>query len=60
MSNQGRQIQRLVQQYCNAVMTATFDRYKDYMLLLHSIIPIEGYQPKQQQAQQPQQNQQKK
>ena len=59
MSNQGSQIQRLVQQYCNAVMTATFDRYKDYMILLHSIIPDNGVQP-QQQAQQPQQNQQKK
>ena len=59
MSNQGSQIQRLVQQYCNAVMTATFDRYKDYMILLHSIIPDNGVQP-QQQAQQPQQNQQTK
>lgn len=62
MSNQGSQIQRLVQQYCNAVMTATFDRYKDYMILLHSIIPDDGAQPQQpqQQAQQPQQNQQTK
>ena len=62
MSNQGSQIQRLVQQYCNAVMTATFDRYKDYMILVHSIIPDDGAQPQQpqQQAQQPQQNQQKK
>lgn len=60
MSNQGSQIQRLVQQYCNAVMTATFDRYKDYMILLHSIIPDNGVQPQQQQAQQPQQNQQTK
>ena len=61
MSNQGSQIQRLVQQYCNAVMTATFDRYKDYMILLHSIIPDDGAQPQQQQqAQQPQQNQKTK
>lgn len=62
MSNQGSQIQKLVQQYCNAVMTATFDRYKDYMILLHSIIPDDGAQPQQpqQQAQQPQQNQKTK
>ena len=38
MANKVEMIQKMTQQYCNAVLTASFDRYKDYMSLLKSII----------------------
>ena len=45
MANKGEMIQKMVQQYCNAILTASFDRYKDYMQLLKSIIKDEEEQP---------------
>lgn len=42
-------IDRYVQIFCRAVLTAAFDRYKDYMTLLTSIVPRdEATQPAQQ------------
>ena len=52
MANKGEMIQKMVQQYCNAVLTASFDRYKDYMQLLKSIVKDDTEQPENQ----PQQN----
>lgn len=39
MASKCNTIERYVQIYCNAVLTAAFDRYKDYMGLLRSIVP---------------------
>ena len=54
MANKGEMIQKMVQQYCNAILTASFDRYKDYMQLLKSIIKDEEEQPNNNQT--PEQN----
>ena len=54
MANKGEMIQKMVQQYCNAILTTSFDRYKDYMQLLKSIIKDEEEQPNNNQT--PEQN----
>lgn len=41
MANKAEMIQKMVQQYCNGILTASFDRYKDYMALLKSIIAFD-------------------